>query len=478
MTVHFLNFPFEKKVKSNGSIFIEGYSNFNVPDRGYERVDPKGGRFENYKKNPVILFDHGKDPAFGSMPVGKAISIEARDDGLYTKAYISNSQTEKISAIRDLVEEGILKTFSIGFDPAKDEKDKDGVRVITDYELIEQSIVPIPMNQDSTFSVMQKRFEKSNNLFGKMFCQERRLMAKGAVDAAAIFSLIWKSGKKPEEIYSDVAKIAHSPIDILRASLFGNIVPMPPHIKRAYLKVLKGKDMAKEEDPKEPAKKPPTAPTPPKDEVPPPTPPKDDKPVDEGEPKEKADPSAPIMLLLSVEVPKSVFEDGELATAFIEEHGYKPGMMTETDDSFVFQQAEGENLDLSAASKVALGDGIMGLVAPTKGAKACGDKPEKKALDTPTIPIASGSDAVPPDDNPHLMIGKQTNVLLGALIQEVQKLSQKFDELNKLEAEDDSAEGETDGQTPEEMQAEKSLDLIIKYRDNINQALKRMDIGN
>ena len=461
-TIRYLNFEFEKKNKSNGSIYIEGYSNFNVPDRGFERVDPRGGRFENYKKNPIILFDHGKDPAFGSMPVGKAISIEARDTGLYTKAYISNSKTEKISAIRDLVEEGILKTFSIGFDPTNDEKDKDGVRVITDFELIEQSIVPIPMNQDSTFSVMQKRFQKSNNMFGQMFCNERKLLAKGAVDAAAITTMIWKSGKKPIDLLVMAAKIAHTPKDVIQATLTGDLIPMPPHVKRALLKAL-GEPTMDEEKPDMPKEKLP------KDETPKEDMPKDEMPKEE--PKEKADPSAPMMLLLSVEVPKSVFEDAELATAFIEEHGYKPGMMSETDDSFVFQQAEGEGLDLSGASKVELGDGIMGLIAPTKGAKSCNEKPKQKAMGTPTIPIPSGSDAVPQDDNPHLNLARQTNVLLGALIQEIQKLSQKFDGMPapKMETEE-SEEDEAD----EEMT--KSLDLISKYRDNINQALKRMNI--
>jgi HK97 family phage prohead protease len=456
-TIRYLNFEFEKKNKSNGSIYIEGYSNFNVPDRGFERVDPKGGRFENYKKNPIILFDHGKDPAFGSMPVGKAISIEARDSGLFTKAYISNSKTEKISAIRDLVEEGILKTFSIGFDPAKDEKDKDGVRVITDFELIEQSIVPIPMNQDSTFSVMQKRFQKTNNMFGQMFCNERRLLAKGAVDAAALTTMIWKSGKKPIDLLVMAAKIAHTPKDVIQATLTGDLIPMPPHVKRAILKALGEPTMDDEEKPK--------------DEMPKEDMPKDEIPKDEEKPKEKADVSAPMMLLLSVEVPKSVFEDAELATAFIEEHGYKPGMMTESEDSFVFQQAEGEDLDLSGASKVELGDGIMGLIAPTKGAKACDDKPKQKAMGTPTIPIPSGSDAVPQDDNPHLNLARQTNVLLGALIQEIQKLSQKFDGMSapKMEAEESE-----DEEADEELT--KSLDLISKYRDNINQALKRMNI--
>lgn len=451
MNVHYLNFPFEKKLKSDGSIFIEGYSNFNVPDRGNERVDPKGARFENYKKNPIILFDHGKDPAFGSMPIGKAVSIEAKDDGIYTKAYISNSKTEKISAIRDLVEEGILKTFSIGFDPTNDEKDKNGTRVITDFELIEQSIVPIPMNQDSTFSVMLKRFEKNNNLFGKAYCLEKRLLSKGAVDAAGLISLCFKKNQNLEVLLPQAARISKAPMEIIRASINGEIVPMPINIKNAFLKLLfKGESMDEEnmqDDPKKPKEK---------------------------EEDEKAAPSKPMMMLVSVEVPKSVFDNAELAANFVEEHGYKPGMMVESDSSFVFQQIDGEGLNLDDASKVELGDGITGLLIPSQGAKACGKKPEEKAAETPTIPIPSGADAVKPDDNPQLMAAKQTNVLLGSLIQEIQKLSQKFDEMAKIETSESDEENEMEDDDTENMN--KSLELLAKYRDNINQALKRMNI--
>lgn len=455
MTIY-LNFPFETKLKSNGSIYIEGYSNKNVPDRGFERVEPKGGRFENYQKNPVILFDHGKDPAFGSMPVGRAITVEARDDGLYTKAYISNSKTEKISAIRDLVEEGILKTFSIGFDPLHDEKDADGIRVITDYELIEQSIVPIPMNQDSTFSVLQKRFVKNKNYFGQMFCEERKLLAKGAVDAAGIVSLAFKSGKNIEPIYGRVAKITQTPMEIIRAAMLGDIVPMPQNIKHAFIRLLKGQKM-EEQDPKE-------------------------------KPSMKADPAEPIMVLLKVMVPKDMFDDLEMAGQFVEEHGYKVGVGEETDEYFIFQQVEGESLDIAGSSQVKLGDGLIGLVAPSKGAKsddksddkACiTEKPKEKstkAEESPTIAIPSGSAAVPPDQNPHLEMMRQTNVLLGALIQEVQKLSEKIVKIEApkpTETEQQTTENEEEDDS--EMESMKSLDKLSKVRDNIDQVLKRMN---
>lgn len=465
MNIKYLNFPFEKKLKDDGSIFIEGYSNYNVPDRGNERVDPKGARFENYKKNPIILFDHGKDPAFGSMPVGKAVSIEAKEDGIYTKAFISNSKTEKISAIRDLVEEGILKTFSIGFDPANDEKDEKGIRVITDFELIEQSIVPIPMNQDSTFSVMLKRFEKNNNTFGKAYCLEKKLLSLGAVDAAGLVSLCFKKGQNLEDLLPNAARISKTPIGIIRACIDGEIRPMPSNVKNAILKLIfKDKKMAEDqEQEKEEAKKPIQQPEKMK--------PSQDEEMQE---EQKADPMKPMMMLVSVEVPKSVFDSAELAANFVENHGYKPGMMVESDSSFVFQQIDGEGLNLDDASKVELGDGITGLLIPSQGAKACGKKPKEKAAEAPTIAIPSGADAVKPDDNPQLMAAKQTNILLGALIQEMQKLSQKFDEMIKVEMSD--SEEEEEMMPNDEGEITKSLELLTKYRNNINQALKRMNI--
>jgi len=150
-----LSFDFEVKGKKDGTIVIAGYANANTVDRGMERIDPSAWNLDNYKKNPVVLFDHGKDPAFGNLPIGKSRVVEARDGGLYCEVEISNSKTERISAIRDLVEEGILKTFSVGFDPKSATKDGE-VSVIDNAELIEISAVPLPMNQDSTFALLSK----------------------------------------------------------------------------------------------------------------------------------------------------------------------------------------------------------------------------------------------------------------------------------------------------------------------------------
>lgn len=142
-----------KKDNDSTTVIIEGFANKAVKDRGNDIVTPaayKNG-LENFEKNPVLLFDH--NPA---IPVGKVTDVKIREDGLFIRAELSNSDDEITKRVRNLVKEGILKTFSIGFDPIEENKDDEGTNIISKLELYEVSIVGIPMNQESTFSVIQK----------------------------------------------------------------------------------------------------------------------------------------------------------------------------------------------------------------------------------------------------------------------------------------------------------------------------------
>lgn len=145
---------------------IKGYASTKDQDRGDDVVVP--GAFEEsikttYKDNPMILFQHNRDE-----PIGKAISMEVDSKGLLIEAIIYD---EKIGS---LVKQGVLKTFSIGYMPKEIEyRDKDdelldpndqqqrmriwveeGVkRIIKKLELLEVSIVTLPMNASALFSL-------------------------------------------------------------------------------------------------------------------------------------------------------------------------------------------------------------------------------------------------------------------------------------------------------------------------------------
>jgi HK97 family phage prohead protease len=136
-----------KAQDSGKGVVIEGWANKAVIDRGGDIIPKSAWNVENFKKNSIILFNHDKN-----FPIGKAVTIEARDEGLYVKAKISGSADPGISRIRDLIKEGVLNAFSVGFDSSDEVKSADGYNEIKAAELFEISVVSIPMNQDSLFS--------------------------------------------------------------------------------------------------------------------------------------------------------------------------------------------------------------------------------------------------------------------------------------------------------------------------------------
>lgn len=141
--------------KSNKNVVIEGMANVSVPDRGKDLIPGNVWQLDNFKKNAILLFNHDRN-----FPIGTVTDVKMSDKGLHARATISKSKNPEIMRIRDLIEEGILKTFSVGFDteeePVEDEK---GNYVFKDAELLELSVVTLPMNQESTFNVTQKDFQ-------------------------------------------------------------------------------------------------------------------------------------------------------------------------------------------------------------------------------------------------------------------------------------------------------------------------------
>ena len=140
----------------DGSINIKGYASTNDQDRAGDVVHPsawsKGG-IGNYENNPIILFNHDYH-----NPIGKTTELGVDERGLKIKGKISKSAGK----ITELVKEGVLGAFSVGF-RVKDAdyiEETDGYS-IKDAELFEISVVSVPANQAATFSVA-KSFDSEN----------------------------------------------------------------------------------------------------------------------------------------------------------------------------------------------------------------------------------------------------------------------------------------------------------------------------
>ena len=165
----------------DGGLDIKGSASTNAVDRAGDIIEhdawTKGG-LENFKSNPIILFNHNYD-----RPIGRAKELSVGENGLDITARISKSANE----IKDLIKDGVLGAFSVGF-KVKDAEymtETDGYK-IKDAELFEVSVVSVPCNQNAVFSIA-KSFDNMEeyNKFKQDFIQTNSIGADAKIEQSS-----------------------------------------------------------------------------------------------------------------------------------------------------------------------------------------------------------------------------------------------------------------------------------------------------
>jgi HK97 family phage prohead protease/HK97 family phage major capsid protein len=159
-----------KGLSDNKALKIAGYANTSDKDRTGDIVLPaawaKG--VENFRKNPILLFQHDH-----SKPIGKVTHITVDKKGIFVEASVSEA-AETQYGVKTLINDGALKSFSVGFRVKDADYDKrNDTLYIKDVELLEISVVSIPANQNSLFSV-RKSFDSDEDyaVFKQQFVKQ------------------------------------------------------------------------------------------------------------------------------------------------------------------------------------------------------------------------------------------------------------------------------------------------------------------
>src|SRR6056300_500121 len=156
----YLNSVFDAKSisKKTKAIKIAGYANTTAKDRAGDVITANAWAkgVDNFRRNPVLLYQHKHD-----CPIGKVSRIQVDKKGIFVEASVSEA-AEKNHGVQTLIKDGALKSFSVGF-KVKDGKynREDDTMTITDVELLEISVVSVPCNQDSLFSI-SKSFDSDD----------------------------------------------------------------------------------------------------------------------------------------------------------------------------------------------------------------------------------------------------------------------------------------------------------------------------
>jgi len=194
------------KDMSIDSIMIEGYASTVDTDRQGDIVPStvwKSG-VQNYLKNPVILAYHDH-----SEPIGRMVDHRIDSKGLWIKARISAAAGEVFNLIKD----GVLTAFSIGFRISDAEYNAaNELFVVKELELHEISVVSVPANQNTLFS-LSKSFNSDEEVkFFKLQFAPKLESAKGLespVEANGDTTKEWNMDPKDlEKLLADTAKQA------------------------------------------------------------------------------------------------------------------------------------------------------------------------------------------------------------------------------------------------------------------------------
>lgn len=150
--------------ESDDSIYIEGYASTVDRDRQGDVIPVSAWKegLYNYLKNPIILAYHNHQ-----MPVGKMVEHKVTDSGLWIRAQVPS----EVGDVYKLIKKGLLSAFSVGFRVRDADYDSASESfLIKQLELHEISVVSIPANQNTIFS-LAKAFDDANEfeLFKQQF---------------------------------------------------------------------------------------------------------------------------------------------------------------------------------------------------------------------------------------------------------------------------------------------------------------------
>ena len=189
--VLFINSTFTKQLPTVGesidSLYIEGYASTNDVDRSDDVIPTSvwEAGIQNYLKNPIILAQHDHDD-----PIGRMVDYRIDSKGLWIKARISAA-----AEIFNLVKDEVVTAFSVGFRVLDAEYNAVAeVFVVKGLELVEISVVSVPCNQNTLFS-LSKAFSDADE-----YKEFKSQFAPKSESAKGLESSTEANGKSQKEV--------------------------------------------------------------------------------------------------------------------------------------------------------------------------------------------------------------------------------------------------------------------------------------
>lgn len=124
---------------------------------------PQGALLDNYRANPVVLFQHD-----ANIPVARASDIRVSGNDITAKiTFAPRGVSAKADEVRGLVKSGVISAVSVGFDPIDgepiDPRKPYGGKRYTEWELLETSFVSVPADTGAVVTARELERDQMTN---------------------------------------------------------------------------------------------------------------------------------------------------------------------------------------------------------------------------------------------------------------------------------------------------------------------------
>ena len=119
--------------------------------RATPELELGGLQFDNYRRNPVVMWAHdavGRSPS-GGLPIGRTLSIDRAPDGGIVAEFEFLDDDPFAQRIRNAWDKGFLQAASISWLPLESRPAANGGLRDIRSELLEWSIVSVPADPDA-----------------------------------------------------------------------------------------------------------------------------------------------------------------------------------------------------------------------------------------------------------------------------------------------------------------------------------------
>jgi phage head maturation protease len=188
----------------------DGVYDIDISTEGEDRIgdviEVDGWHFDNYMRNPVVMWAHD----YKSVPIGQALAVFKEPPALRAQFKFREPANEHdpVLPIKAAWDQGALRAASVGFDPLVwkllDDEDMFGPVQFIEQDLLEFSLVPIPMNADALRRSVQE------------FLKSLALPEEPSADALMALEAATRIGDKPGSDDSEATELSEAELVALK----------------------------------------------------------------------------------------------------------------------------------------------------------------------------------------------------------------------------------------------------------------------